>query len=190
MYNKDRYNKNKEKICQQQKAYRERNKEKIAIKRKEYKANRKEIIKEYNAKSWPKYYAKNKEKILAKTKLKRSINIENERLKSIKYYHANKDKLKISAKKYRENNRGFIYTLNRIRKNKMNKHQTPSWSDKDLINIVYMQAKRISQIEGIQYHVDHIIPLNGKLVSGLHVINNLQIITAKDNISKHNKFTL
>ena len=63
----------------------------------------------------------------------------------------------------------------------------PKWltkTDKKKIKEIYKQAVAMTATTGVEYHVDHIIPLKGKLVSGLHVVNNLQIITAKDNMQK------
>lgn len=48
-------------------------------------------------------------------------------------------------------------------------------------------SRSISKKTGTQHHVDHIIPLQGKLVSGLHVPWNLRIIPAHENLSKSNK---
>lgn len=58
---------------------------------------------------------------------------------------------------------------------------TPSWAD--LNGIVEFYKARPPG-----YHVDHIIPLQGKLVSGLNVLNNLQYLTPTENCSKGNRF--
>ena len=60
--------------------------------------------------------------------------------------------------------------------------------DLEKIEWFYREAKRLFKETGIPHHVDHIIPLQGKYVSGLHVPTNLQILTASENSTKGNRF--
>lgn len=67
-------------------------------------------------------------------------------------------------------------------RNKKVKRATPKWADMALIEQVYNSRKPGE-------HVDHIIPLNGKLVCGLHVHNNLRVISSSENLLKNNKWS-
>lgn len=62
-------------------------------------------------------------------------------------------------------------------------NRTPKWADLLGIQDFYSKCP-------VGYHVDHIVPLQGELVSGLHVLNNLQYLIAKDNCAKSNIFTV
>lgn len=61
-------------------------------------------------------------------------------------------------------------------------HAQPAWADKGAITALYLEAQRRGM------HVDHVVPLKGKTVCGLHVENNLQLLTPTENLRKRNKF--
>jgi hypothetical protein len=69
----------------------------------------------------------------------------------------------------------------RAARKKRVKQATPKWADIKLIQEIYRNRP-----EG--YHVDHIIPLFGEIVSGLHVPENLQYLPELDNLSKGNRY--
>ena len=68
------------------------------------------------------------------------------------------------------------------------KRATPPWANLFFIAEAYHIAKVREKMLGGKWHVDHVIPLRGKTVCGLHVENNLQVIPAKVNLKKHATF--
>jgi len=120
---------------------------------------------------------------------------------------ANPEKAKAKKAKWRKQNREQHNAINR-EWNKRNKpikaalqakrrtaqlQRTPKWlthNDLWMIEEAFHLAELRTKLFGFLWHVDHIIPLQGKTVSGLHVPSNLQVIPATENTKKSNKFAI
>lgn len=68
------------------------------------------------------------------------------------------------------------------------KMATPPWVDYEAIAELIVERDRVSELSGVAHHIDHIIPLAGKHVCGLHVHHNMRVITATANLKKNAKF--
>jgi hypothetical protein len=66
--------------------------------------------------------------------------------------------------------------------------RVPPWADTSAIKAIYEEAHRLEWESSVPHQVDHVIPLQGELVSGLHVHQNLQILTGCQNSQKRNTF--
>jgi hypothetical protein len=84
------------------------------------------------------------------------------------------------ARRYRSENLAVIVARNAER-HAAKLRRTPSWAERSAIRKFYLDCPA-------GFHVDHIIPLQGKTVSGLHVLANLQYLPAAENIRKGNRF--
>lgn len=129
------------------------------------------------------HYLDNKEKYKERAKKRYyKENKEKENKRCVKWKNENKDHIAQYQVDYRktEHGRGMANFHNSKRRcKKLN--ATPKWSESELILEFYKNCP-----EG--YTVDHIIPLQGKNVSGLHVIGNLQYLTKSENSKKGNHF--
>ena len=102
------------------------------------------------------------------------------------YRTNNPDKVAADLKAWSEANPDKVNAFSAKRRAaKLNR--TPAWANQKAIADFYLDAQ-VRTLDGVEHHVDHIIPLQGKLVSGLHCEANLQVITAQENLAKSNSF--
>lgn len=137
------------------------------------------------------YYKDNKEILLANQKIKDSFRKEEIAAYKAAHYKNNKEKIKVYRKAYRNTYEGKGKINANVSKRLANKlQQTPKWLTKEQhkeIEQWYVDTAECRWLSLEPLHVDHIIPLQGKNVSGLHVPWNMQILPASENIRKSNR---
>ena len=102
--------------------------------------------------------------------------------KKEKRYLSNNKTQSERYKRWQQNNKDKV-RLKAANERAARLQRSPQWADKEAIKDFYLNCP-----EG--HHVDHIVPLRGKEVSGLHVIENLQYLPAKENMSKGNRYSV
>lgn len=126
----------------------------------------------------------------------------NKKYSKLRVYEYTEEKKEYSRKRYLENKSHILSVNKKYRTENKDAHRerqskrrskkllaTPIWltdAQKAHIKRIYRLAVLIQDITGISYHVDHIIPLKGKDVCGLHTPENLQVLRADLNLQKSN----
>jgi hypothetical protein len=136
------------------------------------------------------YKEANREAILQQQRAYDAVKKIEHREYSRQWHLKNKARNNAQKAEYRKNNL-HKHAAKEMRRRLAKTNQTPSWLGVDelwMIEQAYELAALRTKMLGIAFEVDHIIPLQGKLVSGLHVPENLQVISATENRSKYNRF--
>ena len=146
------------------------------------KENQKRIAKEW--------YERNKELTKERARTWALANPDKKKASVDKWRTENLDQHNATNRNWNANNKPRKAALQAKRKSVI-LQRTPKWdADAHLIVAKYQVAAMLSRETGEPYHVDHIIPLQGKYVSGLHVFSNLRVIPGSDNVKKSNKYTV
>lgn len=137
------------------------------------------------------WYERNKKRVVQTRRERYERNKEREKQKSREYREANKERVRQRMREYCKTNPDKYNMYNATRR-AFKLRATPAWltaTHKAQIKAMYAKAIRLTAKTGINYHVDHIVPLKNSLVCGLHVPWNLQVITKTENIVKNNRLT-
>lgn len=166
-------------------AYYAENYEKNKEKKKAERIARYQIEKEQIKEKSRRYHAENKESIGARQKRYRAEKMAQLREKNKAWREANRDHLNAKRGEWQRSNKGAVCEI-RARRRAAEYRATPRWYDRLQAKKIYDEAAKL-RAAGADVHVDHIVPLRGKNVCGLHVHWNMQILDAKENLSKGNR---
>lgn len=194
---------NPEKIKERNERYYQENKEKISAYKREYVKDNADRIKENNRK----YYEDNIDLLRHKARVYRESNAENLRNKRELMWKTNKDILAERSRLWRQNNKSYVHARNKsyyasnkekfraskAKRRSAKRQAIPLWFS-EFDHFAFQQAYELAaerkQETGIEWHVDHMIPLRARKCCGLHCADNIQVIPAVMNLEKNNKMQL
>lgn len=109
--------------------------------------------------------------------------------RSLAHKAENRDKVLASKKAWKERNPAKVRRSDGLSRAPSVKAQ-PQWASVVAIEAIYERAILLTSVTGVPHEVDHIIPLKGKNVCGLHVPENLRAIPARENKKKGSAFSV
>lgn len=147
------------------------------------------------------YYVENRDHILARQRELSALPgvRARQRLAGRKWRHSPRGRAYMAAyvvpaeaaarngRRWRDKNPGYVCFRAALKRGRR-QQATPLWADLEVIAILYGESSALSRLTGVEFHVDHIVPLTSPLVCGLHTEANLRVIPAKANLTKNNRF--
>lgn len=133
----------------------------------------------------------NKDRHDAMKRADRLANPEKFRARAKAWAQANRAKASERTKRWLKKNSAY-HAATRAKRHAARLQRTPCWlsaTDREAILWMYLLCAAVTKQSGLQHCVDHICPLQGEGVCGLHVPWNLQILTRSENAEKHNRWS-
>ena len=132
-----------------------------------------------------KYYQENKESMAVYNTQYRIENVTKINTRKAQYRSDNRDRINARNTQYAMENRAKVYENNAKRRvAKLNQTPDLTLNERQEIVNLYELSKFAYEVSGVKHHVDHIIPI---AKGGIHHPLNLQVITAKENLTKNNR---
>lgn len=170
-YMKKWYAEHKNEVIEKSRVWIEKNKDRYVARGKRYREQNSDLVKARQAQ----WRLKNRDAVLEKKRAD------------------NKRRREANPEKFRERSRLYLlrfpekHAARQAARRCKKVEATPAWANTFFIEEIYDLAKRRTKLTGVEWHVDHIVPLKSRLVCGLHVESNLQVIPSVLNISKSNR---
>jgi hypothetical protein len=179
--------KHREKRLRYEAEYRQKNHHLVTQRAANWRQKNADAIKDYSKL----YYASNLQSCAERRKKWYQQNRDYALLYRREHYQKNLQSSQASSRRWKQENKRRVSLYNSMKRQERDERlarATPIWADKNAIAVKYKERNAMTQMTGVQHHVDHGIPLKGENVCGLHIAENLRVILARDNLSKSNKW--